>query len=51
MNEINEQGNEHVDHSKTIREFIKLIETKIFLSSFTNIFDLIYFPLQIVTKK
>jgi hypothetical protein len=22
VNEINEQGNEHVDHSKTIREFI-----------------------------
>jgi hypothetical protein len=27
MNEINEQGNEHVDHSKTIREFINLFET------------------------
>jgi hypothetical protein len=26
MNE-NEQGNEHVDHSKTIREFINLFET------------------------
>jgi hypothetical protein len=50
MNEINEQGNEHVDLSKTIREFINLFETEIFLSRFTNIFNLIYFPLQIVNK-
>jgi hypothetical protein len=50
MNEINEQGNEHVDHSKTIHEFINLL-TEIFLSWFTNIFNLIYFPLQIVNKK
>jgi hypothetical protein len=42
MNEINEQGNEHV---------INLFETEIFLSRFTNIFNLIYFPLQIVNKK
>jgi hypothetical protein len=48
MNEINEQGNEHVDHSKTIREFINLFEVEIFLSWFTNIFNLIYFPSQIV---
>jgi hypothetical protein len=47
MNEINEQGNEHVDHSKTIREFINLFETEIFLSWFTNIFNLIYFPLKL----
>jgi hypothetical protein len=47
MNEINEQENERVDHSKTIREFINLFETEIFLSWFTNIFNL-YFPLQIV---
>jgi hypothetical protein len=51
MNEINEQGNEHVDHSKTILEFINLFETDIFLSRFTNIFNLIYFPIQIVNKK
>jgi hypothetical protein len=51
MNEINEQGNQHVDHSKTIREFIHLFETETFLSRFTNIFKLIYFPLQIVNKK
>jgi hypothetical protein len=51
MNEINEQGNKHVDHSKTRREFINLFETEIFLSWFTNIFNLIYFPLQIVNKK
>jgi hypothetical protein len=50
MNEKNKQGNEHVDRSKTIREFINLFETKIFLSRFTNIFILIYFPLQIVNK-
>jgi hypothetical protein len=50
MNEINEQGNEHVDHSKTIREFINLVETEFFLSRFTNIFNLIYFSLQIVKK-
>jgi hypothetical protein len=50
MNEINEQGNEHVDHSKTIREFINLFEIEIFLSWFTNIFNLYYFPLQIVNK-
>jgi hypothetical protein len=51
MNEINEQGNEHVDHSKTIREFINLFETEIFLSKFTNIFILIYFPHQIVKRR
>jgi predicted transcriptional regulator len=51
MNEINEQVNEHVDHSKTIREFINLFKPEIFLSRFTNIFNLIYFPLQIVNKK
>jgi hypothetical protein len=50
-NEMNEQGNEHVDHSKTIRKFINLFQTKIFLSRFTNIFNLIYFPLQIANKK
>jgi hypothetical protein len=50
MNEINEQGNEHVDHSKTIHEFVNLLETETFLSMFTNIFNLIYFPLQIVNK-
>jgi hypothetical protein len=47
MNEINEQGNEHVDHSKTIPEFINLFETEIFLSRFTNIFSLIYFPFKL----
>jgi predicted transcriptional regulator len=51
MNEINEQENEHVDHSKTIREFINLFKPEIFLSRFTNIFNLIYFPHQIVNKK
>jgi predicted transcriptional regulator len=51
MNEINEQGNEHVDHSKTIREFINLFKPEIFLYRFTTIFNLIYFPLQIVNKK
>jgi hypothetical protein len=51
MNEINEQGNQHVDRSKTIREFIHLFETETFLSKFTNIFNLIYFPVQIVNKK
>jgi hypothetical protein len=51
MNEINEQGNQHVDHLKTIREFIHLFETETFLSKFTNIFNLICFPLQIVNKK
>jgi predicted transcriptional regulator len=50
MNDINEQGNEHVDHSKTIREFINLFKPEIFLSRFTTIFNLIYFPLQIVNK-
>jgi hypothetical protein len=51
MNEINEQGNQHVDHLKTIREFIQLFEIETFLSRFTNIFNLICFPLQIVNKK
>jgi hypothetical protein len=51
VNEMNEQGNEHVDHSKTKGEFINLFETDIFLSCFTNIVNLIYFPLQIVNKK
>jgi hypothetical protein len=41
---------EHVDHSNTIREFITVFETEIFLSWFTNILNLIYFPLQIVNK-
>jgi hypothetical protein len=50
-NEINEQGNQHVDHSKKVREFIHLFETEPFLCRFTNIFNLIYFPLQIVNKK
>jgi hypothetical protein len=50
-NEINEQGNEHVDHANTICKFINLFETKIFLSRFTNIFNLIYFSLQIVNKR
>jgi hypothetical protein len=50
MNEINEQGNEHVDLSKTIHEFINLFEIETFLSWFTNIFNLIYFPVQIFTK-
>jgi hypothetical protein len=48
MNETNEQGNEHVDHSKTIRELINLFKPNIFLSRFTNMFNLIYFPLQII---
>jgi hypothetical protein len=48
-NEINEQGNEYVDHSKTIREFINLFKPEIF-RGFTNIFNLIYFSLQIVNK-
>jgi hypothetical protein len=47
MNEINEQGNEHVDHSRTIRKFINLFKPEIFISRFTNIFNLIYFLLQI----
>jgi hypothetical protein len=47
MNEINEQGNEHVDHSRTIRKFINLFKREIFISRFTNIFNLIYFLLQI----
>jgi hypothetical protein len=51
MNEINEQGNEHIDHSKTIRKFINLFKLEIFLSRFTNIFNLIYFPIQILNKK
>jgi hypothetical protein len=50
MNEINEQGNQRVDHSKIISEFIHLFETETFLSRFTNILNLIYFPLQIVNK-
>jgi hypothetical protein len=50
MNEINEKGNEHVDHSKIIPEFINLFKPEIFLSRFTTIFNLIYFPLQIVKK-
>jgi hypothetical protein len=49
--EINEQGNEHVDHSKTIHEFKNLFKPEIFLSMFTTIFNLIYFPLQIINKK
>jgi hypothetical protein len=32
------------------REFINVFETEIFLSWFTNIFNLIYFPLQILNK-
>jgi hypothetical protein len=51
MNEINEQGNEHVDHSKAIHKIINMFKPKIFLSRFTNIINLIYFPLQIVNKK
>jgi hypothetical protein len=43
MNEINE----HVDHSKTIRKFINLFKPEIFLSRFTNIFNLIYFPFKL----
>jgi hypothetical protein len=39
-----------VDHSKTISEFINVFEADIFLSWFTNIFNFIYFPLQIVNK-
>jgi hypothetical protein len=50
MNEINEQGNEHVDHSNTIRKFVNLFKPEIFPSRFTNIFNLIYFSLQIVKK-
>jgi hypothetical protein len=62
-NDINEQGkekkpanemneiNEHVDHLKSIRKFINLFKPEIFLSMFSNIFNLIYFPLQIVNKK
>jgi hypothetical protein len=50
MNEINEQGNEHVDYSKTIHKFINLFETNIFLSRFINIFNLIYFPFKLQTK-
>jgi hypothetical protein len=33
--------------SLMIREFINLFETEIFLSWFTNIFNLIYFPLKL----
>jgi hypothetical protein len=33
-----------------IRKFINVFEIEIFLSWFTNIFNLIYFPLQIVNK-
>jgi hypothetical protein len=51
MNEINEKGNEHVDHSKIIREFINLFKLEIFLSRFTTIVNLTYFPLQVVNKK
>jgi hypothetical protein len=42
----------YMDHyiKKTIREFINLFETEIFVSRFTNIFKLIYFLLQIVNK-
>jgi hypothetical protein len=47
MNKINEQGNQHVDHSKIIREFIHLFETETYLSRFTNIFNLIYFPFKL----
>jgi hypothetical protein len=47
MNEINEQRNQHVDHSKIIREFIHLFETETYLSRFTNIFNLIYFPFKL----
>jgi hypothetical protein len=39
MNEINKQGNEHVDHSNTIHKFINLFKPEIFLSRFTNIFE------------
>jgi hypothetical protein len=41
-----------MDHyiKKAIREFINLFEPEIFLSRFTTIFNLIYFPLQIVKK-
>jgi hypothetical protein len=41
-----------MDHyiKKTIRKFINLFEREIFLSRFTIIFNLIYFPLQIVNK-
>jgi hypothetical protein len=44
--EINEQENEHVDHSKTIREFINLFKPEIFLGRFTNIFNLFNFPFK-----
>jgi hypothetical protein len=47
MNEINKQGNEHVDHSKTIREFINLFKLEIFMTRFTDIFNLIYFPFKL----
>jgi hypothetical protein len=47
MNEINEQENEHVDISKIIREFINLFEIEIFQSWFTNILNLIYFPVKL----
>jgi hypothetical protein len=40
----------NVDHSKTIHEFKNVFEAEIFLSWFTNIFNLIYFPLQIVNR-
>jgi hypothetical protein len=50
-NEMNEQGYEHVDHTKTILKFINLFKPEIFLSRFTNIFNLVYFPVQIVNKK
>jgi hypothetical protein len=49
MNEINEQGNEHVDHLNATCEFINLFKLEIF-RRFTTIFDLIYSPLQIVKK-
>jgi hypothetical protein len=47
MNEINELGNEHVDHSRTIHKFINLFKSEIFLRRFTNIFGLIYFPFKL----
>jgi hypothetical protein len=38
-NEMNEQENQHVDHSKTICEFINLFKPMIFLGRFTNMFE------------
>jgi hypothetical protein len=42
-----------MDHyfKKSIRGFINFFETKIFLNRFTNVFNLIYIPLQIVNKE